>query len=91
MNKLTKNVLDLIDLLKTQNQLCGWLYNLELQIENREEELYLKCIKLHTTERRTKQHNKCVTDKRDKQEIYTRYRHNKYFKTICQTVTTIKH
>lgn len=58
MDKLTKNVLEQIDLLKTQNLLGGWLYTLELQIENREEELYLKCIKLHTTERRTKQYNK---------------------------------
>ncbi|KAL4088868.1 hypothetical protein QTP88_023952 [Uroleucon formosanum] len=74
MDKLTKNILEPIDLLKTQNLLGGWLYTLELQIENREEELYLKCIKLHTTERCTKQYNKYVTDKRDKREIIHKIR-----------------
>jgi len=73
MDKLTKNVLEQIDLLKTQNLLGGWLHNLALQIENREE-LYLKYIKLHTTERRNEQHSKYVTDKRDKQAIINEIR-----------------
>jgi len=49
--------------------MSGWLYTLSKHIEYREEEIHLKCIKLHVTERRNKQHNKYVTNRRYKQAI----------------------